>query len=72
MTARHGLILEAVDVLVERLLEVDREDDDYLHPGDIEAAIVAGEILARHMEDRFAMVLRTTLRQNLAEYGIEP
>ena len=57
MTARADLIIEAVDALVDRLLVVDREIDDELHPGDVEAAIVNGEIAVERIADRFAVVL---------------
>ena len=57
MTARADLILEAVDALVDRLLVVDRELDDELHEGDVETAIVKGEITVERIAHRFAVVL---------------
>ena len=56
-TYRANLILEAVDTLVDRLLVVDREIDDELHPGDVEEAIVKGEITVERIAERFAVVL---------------
>lgn len=58
---RADLILEAVDVLVERLLVADRETDDELGPGDVQAAVAAGEITVEHMAARFAQELGARL-----------
>ena len=58
---RADLILEAVDVLVERLLVADRENDDELGPGDVQAAVAAGEIAQEHMVTRFAQELNARL-----------
>lgn len=56
---RADLILDTVTDLVDRLL--DREGDDELPTGTIEAAVTSGEITVEHMATRFAQELGARL-----------
>jgi hypothetical protein len=58
---RAELTLDAVTDLVYYLLDLGRENDDELGPGEIEAAIAAGEVSAEHMVTRFAQELDARL-----------
>ena len=58
-TPRADLILSTVTDLADRLL--DREGDDELHTGDVEAAVASGEVTVGDMAARFAQALGARL-----------
>lgn len=62
-STRTDLILGTVTALVDRLLIVDRENDDELPPGAIEQALIHGEVTVEWMAARFKQELGARLEE---------
>lgn len=69
---RADLILDAVTDLVDYLLVTGRENDDELGPGDIQAAVAAGEITQERMVTRFAQQLDAGLTTPPSRWTTRP
>ena len=62
---RKRIILDSVEDLVTALLVKDREDDDVLPIGEIEAAVFAGDMSSFEMVSRFKETLQRRLMQTM-------
>ncbi|MDD3051923.1 MAG: hypothetical protein PHR06_12380 [Candidatus Cloacimonetes bacterium] len=65
MNTSKNKILQRVDELVIDFLEFNRQYDDDIKKGDIEKAILYGEITIEEILSRFEMVLKNSLKDYL-------